>query len=52
MVLVFACVMLHAGSCSADQLKMLPQPAVLDMPNNRPVLLYLLYSHRFQIQVL
>ena len=31
LVLVFACVMLYAGSCSADQLKMLPQPVVLDV---------------------
>ena len=31
LVLVFACVMLHAGSSSADQLKMRPQPVVLNV---------------------
>ena len=31
LVLVFACVMLYAGSSSADQLKMLPQPGVLNV---------------------
>ena len=30
LVLVFACVILYAGSCSGDQLKMLPRPVVLD----------------------
>lgn len=31
LVLVFACVMLYAGSSSAHQLKMLPQPVVLNV---------------------
>ena len=50
LMLVFACVMPYAGSSSAGQLKVLLQPVVLDMlnlPNNRLIVLSLLYFHRF-----